>query len=321
MPAPPDPTQPMFFLALADDPAVTAAYSVVPNDSPPLLPLEITSNVDWVPSLSGVPLARTATLSVAGDPTGAVTAHAHRGVAYAELTWTPGAAREFGRSYVAHLADGGAETQERWPVYYQPSTFEFSYFDGSSAEFLPQIDLTLSDVQEHYGSAAPSCCEVERALCAGASSCFQCWDQVGRLSMHPVWTGPGLPYLSLETDPQGTFEVTEFGEYCVQGTASTASETRSFSVCHTVTDWPLVEIEGHQTVFADSCQAMPEGYFPLTRLFVVRAETEAAAQRHFSSARTTGQPHHSDPVSRCGLSSRPVEGHGLVWLGVLAMLG
>ena len=313
---------PTFWLTLADDPAVTAAYALVPNDSPALLPLEVSSTADWWASLPSVPIA-TANVAVEGDPTGAVTAYAQRGIAFAELSWEPGAAREFGRTYHAYLGDSTAyRPRDGTSVYYQQSTFEFSYFDGSSADFLAQANLTLSDVRERYASAYTTCCEVDAALCSGGSNCFQCWDQVGRLSLYPAWTGPGLPYLSRETEPaQGYIEVTHFGEFCAQGTASAAGETRSFSACHTVSEWPSVEVEGRQTVFADSCRAMPEGYFPLTRLLVVRGETLAKAQQLLSSVRTTGQPHDSDPATRCGLASRPVESNALPWLVTLAVLG
>lgn len=320
---PPPPNVRNVRIALANDPA----YALVPQDAPVLLPLSITFETNVDSGRLDFPIRETVSLTVEGDPTGAVTAYSEVNRTLGELTWTPGAAREPGRTYIATLARGVAGgPQELAQAYYAESTFEFSYLDGTSATFLPDVELTLSDISESSGGPG-GCCEVDAALCAEASSCFQCWDQAAVLFFYSAWTGPGLPYLSLETEPTGTATVKAFGESCVQGTASGAGETRNFSVCHTVTEWPSVDVPGRHTVFADTCKVMPEGYFPLTRLLVVRAETRTQALQALSSepkeppVASRDVPDSDSSVSRCSVGSRPAPGSALAWLAALAVLG
>lgn len=320
----------MFRIALANN----AAYAVVPQDAIPILPLIISSDASLGEHLPGATVLETIPLTVEGDPDGTATAFSERAGDAAELTWTP-SDREVGRRYVANLAHGTLEGPGVAPVQYTPSTFEFSYIDGTRADLLPEVELTLSDVREGYWNTS-ACCSVDAALCTEASHCFQCWDRAGALFVTAAWTGPGLPYLSLETVPGGTAqegrfgefaEVTEFGEFCAEGTARAGDETRSLSVCHTVTEWPSVEVEGRHTVFADTCTVIPPGYSPLTRLFVVRGATTTEALQALSgeteepAVASRDVPNTESSVSRCGVGSRPVEGSTLPWLAALAALG
>ena len=98
---PSDPSNSLtFYIAFADDPAVTAAYAVVPNDVPVVLPLTARNNMLSGVVFPEVPILETVALTVDGDPAGAVTAYSPiaPGGAVATLTWTPGAVREIGRA-------------------------------------------------------------------------------------------------------------------------------------------------------------------------------------------------------------------------------
>lgn len=134
--APPPALHPIFRVALAQDPAVTALYALVPSDAPVLLPLEIANEGVDTTSEPDVPILTTVPLTVADDPTGTVSAYKWLAWPSAELTWTTGVDREFGRSYTASLDVGTAITapgQAQW--YYMPSKFEFSRRAGPPPDF------------------------------------------------------------------------------------------------------------------------------------------------------------------------------------------
>lgn len=278
-------------LSLADDAQSQRWYSRVPSDSPVLLPLKqqssngVWNDVSWLRA-SDVPL------TVDGDPVGRVTGVGWLGEAGFGLVWTPTAVREPGRTTTARLA--AKSYSERWRssgtfVDFEESTFEFSYIEATSAEFLPSVELELLDFEPEYSFVGAKCCEVVASRCSGAASCHQCWELEGELWVGGAWDGPGMPYLTfslrpastdnlLPTAAQNAFQITGRGEVCIEGTAAAAGETRTVIACGIPSAPPVDEATGLQPVLADSCRVLPEGVYPTTALVAVRSETEAQAR-------------------------------------------
>jgi hypothetical protein len=334
---PPSVPQVVVQLSLADDAVRQRWYSTVPSDSPVLLPLrQDSSNGLWndVNGVAGI----LAPLTVDGDPNGTVTGFGfHSGVGL-ELVWTPTAVREPGRTYTARLAAGTASVGGQAPgvVYYGESTFEFSYIEATSAEFLPTVELALLDYSPTYAFVGEKCCEVVASQCAGAPSCHQCWELEGKLWVGGAWDGPGMPYLTLSVHPgldnlvpdtgSDTFQITQHREYCIEGTATASGETTTLTACGMPTEPPVHDASGLQPVFADSCRVLPEGAYPMTTLVAVRGETEDQAREllHQQSTRPPprgASPSYSGAPSCAATNGTPARSGASFTCCILALLG
>lgn len=283
---PPIEPRPVVWLSLRDDDAARRWYSQVPRDSPTaLLPASGLWN-SVVTHYSDVPL------SVDGDPEGALTSM-DAGEASLELGWTYAADRQIGRTYTASLASGVAHRADvdrpEADYHFAESSFEFTYIDGTSANFLPTVDLTLFDHVPNYTSVSEQCCEVVANECGSEASCYQCWKQQAEALIGGSWDGPGIPYLdlSLETvfdnlmrhPTLDAFQVIEHGEHCLEGTAATVfGESTTLTACGTPTEPPVDETSTRNPVFADTCRTLPEDTYPTTLLLATRAKTEAQAR-------------------------------------------
>jgi hypothetical protein len=315
--SPPPRDIPRVVLSLADYENSERWYSVVPNDSPVLLPVkQQASNGIWN-DLSGVQRS-SARLRVDGDPDGALTGFGRRNGLGWIWTWTP-AVREPGKTYAAHLEAGPALYDPTTiNVAYGESTFEFSYVDASSAVFLPTVELAVVDYRPSYALASAKCCEVVASECGNAPSCFQCWEREGRMSVGAEWDGPGIPYLTLSLVPHldnlaygsgsDLFLAKENREYCIEGTAKAAGEATTLTACGSPPVPPVDDVTGVQPVFAESCAVLPAGAEPLTILVAERAETEAQArelleQQHVRST-PSDAPLESSYAPRCAISAR-----------------
>jgi hypothetical protein len=253
------------------------------------------------------------------------------------FVWTPAVVREPGQTYMARLAEGTAAelTEPNATVNYGASTFAFSYIEGTSAEFLPSVELAIVHLTPSYSFVGVNCCEVEASQCAGAPSCHQCWEYEGEMLVDGAWDGPGIPYLKLSEKPSldnlvygtGTngFQITERGAYCIEGTATASGETTHLTVCEMPTAPPM-HASGIQPVFADSCQVVPDGVYPMTALVAVRGETEAQARELLkqqsapppaSAASDDNEVFPSCEAAR----SAPVRSGVPPTLGVLTLLG
>ncbi len=320
-------------LSLADDEVSLRRYSLVPSDSPVLLPLEqVSSNGVWN-DVTGV-RGTAAPLVVDGDPDGRVTDYGMRGGAGLALTWTPAAVREPGQPNTARLAATratvlGPPTQV---VFFGESSFEFSYIEATSAEFLRTVELTVIDYSPTYTFVGEKCCEVDPMHCTGSTSCHQCWELEGKLRVGGIWDGPGMPYLTLAVHPgsdnlepgngSNEFQLIEHGEYCLEGTASAAGEATTLTACGMPAEPPVHDASGLQPVFADTCRVLPEGVHPTTALVAARNETEALArqvleERSKPPPSTTASRPPSQPPS-CAATSHPL-GQARAW--TLLLLG
>jgi len=311
---------PLVVLSLADDESSQRWYSVVPSDSPVLLPVKLDSSIAL-----GIDMIKVAGLSarlrVDGDADGRVTDFGWKSGNGLEWTWTPGG-REPGRTYSAHLtAEAGSQMPIPVPlnVVYGESTFEFTYVEATSAEFLPTARLALIDYSPSYALVGTKCCEVVASECAGAPSCHQCWDQEGRMLVGGTWDGSGIPYLTRSLRPDsdnlaydsgsGFFQITERREYCIEGTATAAGESTTLTACGMPTVPPVYDPTGVQPVFAESCRVLPAGAHPMTLLVAARGVTEAEARELLEQQNTLPVPSGASPESsdalRCATGRRP----------------
>lgn len=339
--ATPPPQTILVSLSLADSAQNQRWYSRVPSDSPVLLPIAqqssngVWNDVTWLP-LNKVPL------TVDGDADGRVTGLGTHGEGSFGLVWTPMAVREPGRTHTARLADGAASGAPPYTfvynVYYEESTFEFSYLEATSAEFLPDVELTIADIPTRYTVVGAKCCEVVASECSGAASCHQCWELEGERWVGGAWDGPGIPYLTLSlqlaspdnlspTTVRNAFQVTDRGEVCIEGTAEASGEARTVTACGTPAAPPVHEPSGVQPVLADSCRVLPPGVHLATALVAVRAETEAQARELLdlqSSPRVTPAseaPTDHGVLPRCAATrGAPPASGALTSFGVLSLL-
>jgi hypothetical protein len=237
------------------------------------------------------------------DPGGAVTSLSTDVYGGPALVWTPQADRDFGTTHTARLAAGDISfvSHQVQPVVPldEESTFEFSYIEGTSAEFLATLELAVEYSSATYTAIGAGCGQVVPSRCDGGSAWFQCWKVSGRMVAGGVWDGPGLPYLTLSTRPAAgsdllpndgpseLFELTERGEHCIEGTATGAGESTTLTACGPQPDPPVYDgAPGLETVFADSCQVVPPDAHALTLLVAARGKTEAEARELLQQANT-----------------------------------
>ncbi|HYQ04775.1 MAG TPA: hypothetical protein VER96_39140 [Polyangiaceae bacterium] len=306
---------PRIVVSLADNETNQRWFSVVPSDSPVLLPMKYVSSTGAGYDVSGLDSSYTH-VTVAGDPDGKVTGFKWKNGSGRAWSWTP-AVRELGRTYTAHLAAGPARLNgtQLLLAQYGDSTFTFTYVDATSAMFLPTVELAVLEYGPEYHPVGTKCCAVVASECEGAS-CHQCWDTEGSVSVSGKWDGPGLAYLTLSDRPDldnlvydnssDIYLITENREFCIEGTATASGETVTVEACGMPTAPPVHQATGVQTVFAESCEVLPPGTHPTTLLVAARAGTEAEAREQLEQQHPPPPPlPESSDASRCAISRRP----------------